>query len=184
MVSNHKAVDALCDILERSPSERKYDLITFACFGVGLSMDPTGLEPTKERKLSTLYWDLTLEDLKKRLVQLVDEFGLLEQVVVEGVLAFLISFYRTQADPNETPRVIQNHLGMIEHLKQELCLPASERKNKMGDKELNDFITKVEHMLEGCDERRQEAEKALHFLQQEAKDTFTDEFWKSIMLNQ
>lgn len=181
MAKNHKALDALCDILDRSPSGRKYDFIFYACYSVGLSMEPTGLEPTKERKLRDLHWDFTLGDFRKRLVQLVDEFGLLEQVVVEGVLAFLISFYRKLADPNETPRVVQNHLGMIENLKQQLRLPASERRSKMSDEELKDFITKVEDMLGGCEARREDAEEALHFLQQEAKDTFTDEFWKEIL---
>ena len=183
MANNHKAVDALCDILDRSPSERKYDLIFFACFSVGLSMEPTGLEPTKGRTLKYLHWDFTLHDLRKRLVQLVDEIELLEQVVVEGVLAFLISFYRKQADPNETPRFVQNHLGLIENLKQQLCLPASERKNKMSNEELEDFITKAEDMLGSCEARRQDAEEALHFLQQEAKDTFTDEFWERLLID-
>lgn len=183
MSSNHKAVDALCQILDRSPSERKYDLIFFACSSVGLSMESTGLEPTKERKLKDLHWDFTLDDLRQRLVQLVDEIGILEQVVVEGVLAFLISFYRRLADPNETPRVVMNHLGMIENLKKQLCLPASERKNKMSDKELKDFIAKVQDMLGDCEARRQDAEEALNFLQQEANNTFTDEFWKRILFD-
>jgi len=181
MAKNHKALDALCDILDRSPSERKYDFIFYACHSVGLSMEPTGLEPTKERKLRDLHWDFTLDDLRKRLVQLVDQIGLLEQVVVEGVLAFLISFYRKLADPNETPRVVQNHFDMIENLKQQLSLPPSERRSDMSDEELKNSITMFEDALSGCEARRQSAEGALDFLQQEAKDTFTDEFWKEIL---
>ena len=53
----------------------------------------------------------------------------------------------------------------------------------MSDEELRDFITKVEDMSSGCEARQQDAEKALHFLQQEAKDTFTDEFWERILLD-
>jgi len=183
MGNNHKGIDALSAIIDRSSSKQKYELICFACSSVGLSMEPTGLKPTRERTLRELHWDFTLDDLRKRLVQLVDEIGLIEQVVVEGVLAFLISVHRTQADSDRTPRFVQNHLNTIEHLKQQLCLPASERENEMSDEELKAFIAEVEDMLGGCEARQQDAQETLRFLQREVKDTFTDEFWKQILLD-
>jgi len=178
MGNKHKAVDGLCDILNRFPSEQKYNLVFFACFSVGLSRDPTGLEPTEKRKLEHLHWDFTLDDLRKRLVQLVDEHDLLEQMVVEGVLAFLISFYRKLADPNDKPRIVQNHLDLIEGLKEQLRLPISQRKSNVSDEHLRHCIARLEKMLAGIETRWEDAEQTLHFLQQEAKDTFTDEFWE------
>jgi len=40
MGNNHKGIDALSAIIDRSSSKQKYELICFACSSVGLSMEP------------------------------------------------------------------------------------------------------------------------------------------------
>lgn len=181
MADSYKGVNALCEILDRCPDKPRYDLINWACLSLGLLLESTGLERGKGRSDNCHYWDLTVADLGKRLVRLISETGVYEQVAVEGVIAFLFSFYRRESDLNAMPGVVREHLNVIEGLQYEFSLSVSQRNGNMSDEELDNSMTKAKDMLHRCEVRRQHAEEALCFLQQETKDTFTDEFWEPIL---
>ncbi len=181
MAYSYKGVNALCQILDRCPDNRRNDVINWACLSLGLALDSTGLEPGKGRPDNCYYWDSTVDDLRKRLVRLICKTGVREQVAVEGVIAFLTSFYRRESDLNRMPGVVREHLDVIEGLQYELSLSVSQRNGNMSDEELENSMTKAKDMLHRCEVRRQHAEEALCFLQKETKDTFTDEFWERRM---
>ncbi len=181
MADSYKGVNALCEILDRCPDNRRYDVINWACLSLGLALESTGLEPGKGRPDNCHYWDSTVDDLGKRLVRLICKTGVREQVAVEGVIAFLISFYRRESDLNKMTGVARKHLDVIEGLQYELSLSVSQRNGNMSDEELENSMTETKDMLHRCEVRRQHAEEALCFLQRETKDTFTDEFWERRM---
>lgn len=84
-------------------------------------LESTGLERGKERPENCHYWDLTVDDLGKRLVRLISKTGVREQVAVEGVIAFLISFYRRESDLRR------------QHAEEALCFLQRETKDTFTD---------------------------------------------------
>ncbi len=181
MADSYRGVNALCEILGRCPDKSRYDLINWACLSLGLVLESTGVERGNGRPGNCHYWDLTVDDLRKRLVRLISETGVMEQVAAGGVIGFLISFYRRASDPNKRPGFVQEYCEVIEGLEYELSLSVSQRKDNMSDEELENSMTEAKDMLHRYEARRQDAEEALRFLQQETKDTFTGEFWGRIM---
>ena len=181
MADSYRGVNALCEILGRCPDKSRYDLINWACLSLGLVLESTGLERGQGRLGNSHYWDLTVDDLRKRLVRLISETGVMEQVAAGGVIAFLISFYRRESDPNKRPGVVRKHCEVIEGLEYQLSLSVSQRKDNMSDEELENSMTEAKDILHRYEARRQDTEEALGFLQQETKDTFTDELWGRIM---
>jgi len=105
----------------------------------------------------------------------------MEQVAVGGVIAFLIWFYRSESDPNKRRVFVQEYCEVTERLEYELSLSVARRKDNMSDEELENSMTEAKDRLHRYDARRQDAEEALCFLQQETEDTFTDELWGRIM---
>lgn len=181
MADSYRGVNALCEILVRCPDKSRYDLINWACLSLGLVLESTGLERGQGRLGNSHYWDLTVDDLRKRLVRLISETGVMEQVAAGGVIAFLISFYGRISDPNRMSGFVRKQYDVIEGLEYELSLSVARRKDNMSDEELENSVTETKDMLHRLEARRRDAEEALRFLQQETEDTFTGEFWGRIM---
>ena len=176
----HIAINLLCSILDRVPEKRRSDAITFACIAVGQSAERTGLKATRNRPIKHLFWDVTADDLRRRMVHLVDEVGVCQQAIVQGVIAFLDSHFARQSDPNFVERARQNLIKAIDDITADLELPVDQRKFQMSDLELHDLIQKTEDSLADSEQRRLGAQEALLFLREQAEAVFSQEFWVAL----
>lgn len=178
--STHPAIDMLCGLLSSVPKQRRDDAIIFACIAVGRPAERTGLDPIGSRTIHQLFWDLTTDDLRQRLVYLIEEVGVLEQTVVQGVIGFLDSHFSAQASREFSERARDNQISRIAHLEQQLGLPVDERTRPISDLQLQDLVDKSKQWLAETEQRRREAEETLHFLRNHVEEVFTEELWDTL----
>jgi hypothetical protein len=169
------AIDALCDMLNRFPGNRRADAITFACIAVGQSAQPTGLKPTWDRTMKQMFWDATTNDLRGRLIHLVEEVGVPQQTIVQGVIAYLDSHFSRAADREFSERARDNHVSAIANLQKQLELPGN-----ANNAHVLAGIQFMEEALESCERRRQDAEEALLVFREETAKVFTNAFWEAL----
>jgi hypothetical protein len=131
--------------------------------------------------MGQLYWDLTTKDLRERLTELVNENGIDEQLLVQGIVAFLDYHFASHATPESAERARRNCISTIEKLERELTLPIEQRQQELTDAEIQDLITKMNDLSEGGESRRQEAKAALESLREVVAEVFTEQFWHDFL---
>jgi hypothetical protein len=177
-IPKNVAIELLCKLIDELPQPPRHDVTFWACAAVGKSPEPTGLEPLPHRTLGQLQWDLTTDDLRKRLSYLVEDVGLFQQTVVNGVISFLETWYSDMADKASAEEALNNYIRMIEHLDSQLTLRVADRQMNSSDDELREFRAKVADDSTRCEERRQGHEETLNLLREKVFAVFTPEVWK------
>ena len=172
---NPVAINALCGILDRLPENGRPEAISLACSAVGLFVRPTALAPKPGRARKPVSCDLTTDDLCERLIHLVELDGVLQQTIVQGVIAYLDSRLSHRADPDLFERERDNHISTVANLRAQLELPG-----KANDVRILEAIRCTEESLQSCAQRRRDAEEALYFLQEETAKVFTSAFWDAL----
>ena len=101
--------------------------------------------------------------------------------MILGVVGQLTRYFMNVSDPRKTSTAVDSQLELIQDLKEQLELPESERKYPGNTDQLRAAIARFEEMASGSQKRRQEAEAALDYLETRVTETFTDEFWPSLI---
>ena len=179
----HPILD-LCEFISRIPEPDRFDAIFIGCTALGKSPDPTGLKATRDRTLAELHWDLTIDDLRARLVELAQKVGLDEQFLVEGTLSVLESHIAHRSSEEFTERARELNLNAIKFMESELTRHAEDRRQQMTDAELNDLILKTKEHVTRLDQDRRDAELLLRFFQQERRSLFDLSYWDSFRRSQ
>lgn len=170
----------MCLIIQGFPPARRKDAIVFACIAVGKSAEPTGLRLHRDRPIKLSYWDLTIDDFRQRMVELVEDVGMDESAVVLGVVGYLDCLYERRADHGFSEQAYDNHIETIERLRQELKKPIADRTYKASDKEIVAFMQKLQGLLGECEQRRRDAEEALRYLRKKTAEVFTWQLWDEL----
>jgi|GEM_PF-3289462 len=176
---HHAAIEALCHILDDLPKARRADAIYRACLSVGQAPEPTGLEPDPNRKIRQLYWELTTKELRERLMELVNEVHIDEQLLVLGIVGSLDHHLAVHATPEYAERKRDKYLAALEKFERERKLPISQRQHQVNDDEIRDLIEKTKELAEQCELRRQQTEATLESLRQSVAKVLTEEFWQN-----
>ncbi|HWA98899.1 MAG TPA: hypothetical protein VG713_10425, partial [Pirellulales bacterium] len=135
-----------------------------ACIAVGRDPDPTGLEPTRQRTIKQLFWDVTAVELKDRLIELVADAGIDEEFLVNAILDYLESKYRRHADTESSENGRQETMRLPENMRQQRELPQSRRPMNGSDEEVDTFIAKLEGMIDKWEMTRRKNEGTLQKL--------------------
>lgn len=179
-IHNDRAIDALCNIIDGFPVRRS-DALFWACVDIGLQQEATGLPSTPDRTVRQLFWDFTVADLQAGLETVINEYKITAETIVSGIVAQLARYFSVAADPNNASKALDNQLDFIQRLKDQLELPESERSYPGTTDRIRDAIAKFEEFAADFPKNRREAEEALEYLQARVAETFTDEFWASLI---
>lgn len=175
----HLAILAFNSILQDFPLRWQKDAPTWCGLALGTSPDPTGLEPTMDRTINQLYWDITVEDIVKRMVELVEETELDEQMVVMGTVAFIDHALLRYCDPENIERMNERNHRFVDFLREQRNLPIeSRRQQDMTDERLDDFIRKLEEAQDRT-EVTDSAQEALDWFRSEVDRLLNSKFWFS-----
>ena len=178
--TTHLAIQTLCTIIDGFPAARRDDAIRRTGLAVGRSADPTGIPTTADQPIKHLYWDLTIDELRDRMIQLVDEVGIDEATIVLGVIHNLDWHFERHADREFSDDCRDSHIATVNGLRADLEKPLDERDYRESDDGINDFIQKIKNEIENVEKSRQEAEDALHYLREKTADVFTWQFWHAL----
>lgn len=125
--------------------------------------------------MKQMFWDVTTNDLRGRLIHLVEEAGVPQQTIVQGVIANLDSHFSRAADREFSERARDNHVSTIANLQKQLELPGNE-----SNPQILASIQFMEETMQGCEQRRQDAEEALFFFREETAKAFTNALWEAL----
>ncbi len=184
-------IELLCEILDGLPNGPwgRDAMIRFAAMALGIPQKPTGLPPTPERTLQQQYWDFELSDIRKRLLELVQQtsfpaYPFYEQFLVAGVIQFAKDWLEDQADSDRMETKIGNNKALIEHFEQIKLTPPDARMGdeKMSDDEIDKFLEIPRKAIENMERNRASAESTLDALSTAYRNTFTSDFWSEYLL--
>jgi hypothetical protein len=176
--SQNPAFDQLLKVIDGLPKSGKYNAVVWAAMALGMSAEPTGLEPSSTRTIKQLFWDVEPRDLRKRCAKLVDKVELDERLIVEGTIAVLKGHFASFASPEGVEKAKKNIENLLPGLRLQLELPVIERAHPISDAELRDLIEKAESRLANLDNQREEYEQLLDFFSTQIEEVFTDDFWR------
>jgi hypothetical protein len=111
------------------------------------------------------------------MVKLVEGACLEEQLLVQGVVAFLDFWFADRANPDSAERGRDNQSAVLEDFQKQFKLLVDERVGKATDDDLDRLIAQLREGISGCETRRLEPEEALVFFRGEVALTFTPQFW-------
>ena len=111
--TSHIAIKKLCEVLDAFPAEHRDDALRRTGLAIGRGADPTGIPLSMDRPIKHLYWDVEIEQLKNRMVYLVDEIGVDEGTIVLGVIQNLDWHFRRHADRDFTEQCRDGHINTI-----------------------------------------------------------------------
>ncbi len=176
-IPKHLAIGAFCKIIDTLPAERRDIALGFTCAAIGKSPEKTGIEFSVDRPLRHLYWDLEIEDLYNRLEYLVETVGLKEQLVVQGAATYIQTHFALWADSTFSESCTAGFRRTIENMQSQLALPVEMRNGRQTDSQIDDFISKLNELIDSAESRRLDAEDTAEHLKAECDAIFTLEFW-------
>ena len=178
--TSYIAIKLLCEILDSFPTERRKDALRRTGLAIGRGPDLTGIPVSVDRPIKHLYWDVEIDQLKDRMIQLVDEIGVDEGTIVLGVIQNLDWHFRRHADRDFTEECRNGQINTINGLRADLEKPFDQRAYKESDEGIRAFIKKIETAIGNIELDRQNAEDALHYLQLKSEPLFDWKLWNSI----
>lgn len=177
-IPKHLAIETFCHVIRRIPGEWAQFTVTVSGWVLGLHEEPTGLEDDGNRPVSHLYWDLSVDDVKGRMIELVEEGGLDEQMLVAGCLGCVDFRLYGYVDPASQEEASANRSRRLEEFRHMLTLPESERRPSMSDESLTKFIGFMEEADAKRNSTDEKVRDALEFFRSERDRLFTFEFWR------
>ena len=93
--------------------------------------------------MGELYDPLTVEDLCDEMQTLVDERGMMEEFVIDGLFQFVISWHERMADADISGRILDRSLSMLQRLESELRKPLDQRDILTSDDVLKKMIQQL-----------------------------------------
>lgn len=180
----YAAIDIFCSIIDGFSASMQQEALGFVCMSLAASPPPTGLEPTLDRPLKQLFWDPTTERLRSRMIELVEENGLQQSVVVMGAVGYLDWHFDRLSDREFTEDSRDNCIDLIASLQGDLKLPIERRNYKQSDGAIREFLDKLTDQVNGSEPRRVQAEEALSYLRERASSAFTWKLWHALHATQ
>src|ERR1700722_12849241 len=83
IMRDYEGIERFCELLTSMPESGRWErrqLISHAAGGLGVEKKLTGLEPTPDRLVRTMFWDETIEDIRSKAIEIVGDKHLLEHV--------------------------------------------------------------------------------------------------------
>jgi len=176
----HPAITAFCRVIAQLPEETRRTALGFLCTALGQSPDPTGIAFSPGRPIRHLCWDHETEDLYKRLVYLVEDVGVKEQLAVQGAVSYISTHFAQWADPTFSQSSAEGFRRTIDKMENELQLPVERRDGQRSDEEITDFIQRLHELIESAEARRQDAEDTHNHLSWKFEAAFTLQFWDAL----
>lgn len=178
----HPAITAFCHVIAELPEETRRIALGFLCTALGQSRDPTGIPFSPDRPIRHLYWDHETEDLYKRLVYLVEDVGVKEQLAVQAAVSYISTHFAQWADPTFSQSSAGGFRRTIDKMENELQLPVERRGGQRSDEQITALIKHLHELIESAEARRQDAEDTHNHLSSSFEAAFTLQFWD--VLNQ
>ena len=173
---SHNAIAALCDIIARMPYDHSANAIMWAAMAVNYERDPTGLQQDGTRSDRQLYWDITIDDLKLHLRNMVVNSRISQDILAVGIASHIKTYYRQRSDPDFAERASANNAAKLVECQQQLELPQQERDLPISDKELVELIDLMRDHVDNAESKRLESERICEYLEPEFDTVFTPSF--------
>lgn len=135
-------------IVSELPKTVRRTALGFLCNALGRPAEPTGIPLSADRPVGHLYWDHEIDDLYGRLVELIEDVGLEEQLVVQGATTYITTHFGLWADPTFSKLNFEAFRTSIDRLRTQLELPIEHRDGRQSDDEINAFIQALSELIE------------------------------------
>ncbi|AQT67800.1 hypothetical protein STSP2_00950 [Anaerohalosphaera lusitana] len=174
----YKAINDFCKIITQLPDkEMAEEVVYWACYAAGKLPEPTGLEPVPKRKMNAIFWDLTIEDLRNKLIELHEKYRIDQQLLILGELEFVKNHLIGIADPKK----LEKNRQLVEALEEQLKLPQNKRIECLADDSILGMMQTARDLISNFDQRRSKAENALSFIIDKQADHFTARYWSLLL---
>jgi hypothetical protein len=185
-MDRHEPIDRICRLIDGLPENAwgRCAMRHFVCGALGMRPDLTGLPVTPQRKLRELYWDYETDNLRCRLVQLVNEQGIDPEFLLLGVCGFIRALLEGVIDPEQVDRHDRQNQEMIEKLTRTKELPADEREQRLSDEEIDSLIEIIRKTRDSAPANAEAARHTKDMLEELVNDLFSDEFWREYRASQ
>jgi hypothetical protein len=132
---------------------------------------------TPERTIGQMFWDHTMDDLRNGLIRIIETTRMDEELLVLGVIGFLLRTMGAAADPDELRKAVARNKDMIQFLQEQKSLPIEQRRQPSPDGEIDQLIEKIRGFLAGSETGRAAAEETHSALETAFNQTYTSDFW-------
>lgn len=171
-------VSDFIEVLRELPVGGQQDVVVRCWTGIGSHSDVRA-DPAEQHPLRQLIEQATLDDMSDRLRFLVQRVGLSEEFLICGLLTYLIDSYHVSNIDDATADAIDEHLGTIQTLENDLDLPIDQRTHRRPDDELRGYLEDAKSMAANARERMEYAAKMCAFFDNLRQEKFNRDYWRN-----